>query len=75
MFRKLLSHKDQTRITVDEAYQTFFTEHRVEQDKCQPTALTVHAIEDHQASEMVTMDPNVAAFQPQRPPQQQFRYQ
>jgi hypothetical protein len=73
--RKLLSHKDQTRLTVDEAYQTLFTEHRVEQDKRQPTALTVHAIEDHQDPETVTMDPNVAAFWPQRPPQQQFRQQ
>ncbi len=73
--RKLLSHKDQTRLTVDEAYQTFFTEHRVEQDKRQPTALTVHAIEDHQDPETANMDPNVAAFRPQRPPQQQFRQQ
>jgi len=30
---KLLSHKNQTRLTVDDAYQTFFTEHRVETDK------------------------------------------
>jgi len=30
---KLLSHKDQTRLTIDNAYQTFFTEDRVEQDK------------------------------------------
>ncbi len=30
---KLSSHKDQTRLTVDDAYQTFFTEHRVKQDK------------------------------------------
>jgi hypothetical protein len=73
--RKLLLHKDQTRLTVDEAYQTFFTEHRVEQDKRQPTALTIHAIEDHQGPETTNMDPNVAAFRPQRPPQQQFRQQ
>jgi hypothetical protein len=32
-FCKLLSHKDQTRLTVSNAYQTFFTEHRVEVDK------------------------------------------
>jgi hypothetical protein len=73
--RKLLSHKDQTRLTVDEAYQTFFTEHRVEQDKRQPTAINVHAVEDQQTSETITMDPNVAAFRPQHPPQQQFRQQ
>jgi hypothetical protein len=69
---KLLSHKDQTRLTVDDAYQTFFTEHRVKQDKRQPTALNVHAIEDHQDQDTANMDPNVAAFRPQRPPQQQF---
>jgi hypothetical protein len=26
---RLLSHKDQTRLTVEDAYQTFFTDHRV----------------------------------------------
>ena len=30
---KLLSHKDQTHLTVVDAYQTFFTEHWVETDK------------------------------------------
>ncbi len=73
--RKLLLHKDQTRLTVDDAYQTFFMEHRVEQDKRQPTALNVHAIEDHQDQDTANKDPNVAAFRPQRPPQQQFRQQ
>ena len=73
--RKLLSHKDQTRLTVDEAYQTFFTEHRVEQDKRQPTAINVHAVEDQQTSEVTAADPNVAAFRQQRPPQQPFRQQ
>jgi hypothetical protein len=70
--RKLLLHKDQTRLTVDDAYQTFFMEHRVKQDKRQPTTLTVHAIEDHQDQDTANTDPNVAAFRPQRPPQQQF---
>jgi hypothetical protein len=70
--RQLLSHKDQTRLTVDEAYQMFFREHRVEQDKRQPTAINVHAVEDHQDQDTANMDPNVAAFRPQRPPQQQF---
>ncbi len=60
---------------MDEAYQTFFTEHRVEQDKRQPTAINVHAVEDQQNSEATAVDPNVAAFRPQRPPQQQFRHQ
>jgi hypothetical protein len=71
--RKLLTHKDQTRLTVDEAYQTFFTEYRVEQDKRQPTALTVHAVEEHQVHEAAHVDPNVAAFQPQCQQQQQYR--
>jgi hypothetical protein len=31
--RRLLSHKDQTLLTVDDAYQVFFTEHGVESDK------------------------------------------
>jgi len=74
--RKLLSHKDQTRLTVDDAYQTFFTEHRVEQDKRQPTALNVHAVEDNLDQESNNTDPNMAAFRPQHPPQQQqFRQQ
>jgi hypothetical protein len=72
---KLLSHKDQTRLTVDDAYQMFFTEHRLEQDKRQPMALNVHAVDDHQDQEPVSVDPNVATFRPQRPPQQQFRQQ
>jgi hypothetical protein len=70
---KLLSHKHQTRLTVDDAYQTFFTEHRVEQDKRQPTALNVHAIEDHQDQDTANIDPNGAAFRLQCPQQQQFR--
>jgi hypothetical protein len=72
--RKLLSHKDQTRLTVDYAYQTFFTEHRVEQDKRQPTAINVHAIEDNLDQEATNTDQNVAAFRPQRPQQQQQQF-
>jgi hypothetical protein len=68
---KLLSHKDQTRLTVDDAYQTFFTEHRVEQDKRQST-ISVHAVEENQDQDAPIQDPNVAAFRPQ---QQQFRSQ
>jgi len=70
--RKLLSHKDQTRLTVDDAYQTFFTEHRVEQDKRVATS-SIHAIEEASTSNVHNDDPNVAAFQPQRRQQQQFR--
>jgi hypothetical protein len=69
--RKLLSHKDQTRLTVDDAYQTFFTEHRVEQDKRQPSAINVHAVEENIDQEATNSDPNVAAFRPQCPQQQQ----
>jgi hypothetical protein len=73
--RKLLSHKDQTRLTVDDAYQTFFTEHRVEQDKRQNTTLNVHAIDENNDPEANQSDPNVAAFRPQRPQQQQQQQQ
>jgi len=31
--RRLLSHKDQTRLTVEDAYKVFFTNHRLEMDK------------------------------------------
>ncbi len=72
--RKLLSHKDQTRLTVDDAYQMFFTEHRVEQDKCQPTAINILAVEDNLDQEANNTDPNVAAFRPQHPPQQQQQF-
>jgi hypothetical protein len=73
--RKLLSHKDQTRLTVDDAYQMFFTEHRVEQDKRQPTTINIHAVKDNQDHNAATTDPNVAAFRPQQQQQQQFRPQ
>jgi hypothetical protein len=72
--RKLLSHHDQTRLTVDGAYQTFFTEHRVEQDKRQATAINVHAVEDNQGHDATYSDPNVAAFRPQWPQQQQQQF-
>jgi hypothetical protein len=69
---KLLSHKDQTHLTVDDAYQTFFMEHRVEQDKCQST-INIHAVDRNQDQDVTTPDPNVAAFRPQQ--QQQFHSQ
>jgi hypothetical protein len=73
--RKLLSQKDQTRLTVDDAYQTFFTEHRVEQDTPQTTALNIHAVEENLDMEATATDPNVAAFRPQRLQQQQQQQQ
>jgi hypothetical protein len=72
--RKLLSHKDQTRLTVDDAYQMFFTEHRVGQDKRQATAINVHAVEDSQGHDATYTGPNVAAFCLQQPQQQQQQF-
>ncbi len=45
---KVLSHKDQTCLTVDDAYQTFFTEHRVESDKKQTMVNKVNSVSDDQ---------------------------
>jgi hypothetical protein len=42
---KLLSHMDQTHLTVNDAYQTFFTKLRVENDKRQSPLNTIHAVE------------------------------
>jgi hypothetical protein len=39
--RRLLSNKDQLRLTVEEAYKVFFTDHRMEMDK---KLSTVHAV-------------------------------
>jgi len=64
-FHKLLSHKDQTHLTVGDAYQTFFTEHRVEQDKRQST-INIHLVDSNQDQDVTTPDPNVAAFRPQQ---------
>jgi hypothetical protein len=70
--RKLLSHKAQTRLTIDDTYQTFFMEHRVEQDKCQSN-INIHAVDSNQDQDAAgPQDPNVAAFRPQQK-QQQYR--
>ncbi len=37
--RRLLSHKDQTRLTVEDAYKIYFTDHRLEMDKKSPIFL------------------------------------
>ncbi len=48
----------------------------MEQDKCQPTVINVHAVEDNLDHDATNTDPNVTAFRPQRPQQQQqFRQQ
>ncbi len=68
---KLLSHKDQTRLTVNNAYQTFFTDHRVETDRKERAM--VNAV--NKEEETNSQDPDVAAFRPQpRQQQQQQRY-
>jgi hypothetical protein len=65
--RKLLSHKDQTRLTVDDAYQTFFTNHRVETDRKERAM--VNAVNEEE--ETTNQDLDVAAFRPQQCQQQQ----
>jgi len=39
--RRQLSHKDQTRLTVEDAYKIYFTDHRLEMDK---ESIPVHAV-------------------------------
>jgi len=68
---KLLSHKDQTRLTVDDAYQTFFTDHRVETDRNERAM--VNAINEEEENSTL-MDQDVAVFRPQQRQQQQQRY-
>jgi hypothetical protein len=47
--RKLLSHKDQTRLTVKDTYPMFFMDHRVETDKKEHRMNVVNVInEDEQ---------------------------
>jgi hypothetical protein len=67
--RKLLSRKDQTCLTVDDAYQTFFTDHRVKTDKKERSMINAVNNED----ETNNQDQEVAAFKPQ-PRQQQQHY-
>ena len=67
--RKLLSHKDQTRMTVDDAYDTFFTDHRVETDKKERAMVNV--INDEEDSGNASTEQDIAAFRPQQRQQQQ----
>jgi hypothetical protein len=41
--RRLLSHKDPTRLTVEEAYKVYFTDHRLKMDK---KSSSVHAVNE-----------------------------
>jgi hypothetical protein len=71
--RHLLSHKDQTRLIVVEAYKIYFTDHRLDMDM---RPVQVHTIAgDPEAAPLDHQ--NVAAFRPQqrqqnRGPQQNF---
>jgi hypothetical protein len=60
--RKLLSHKDQTRMTVDDAYDTFFTDHRVENDKKERAMVNV--IDDEQESGSASTEQDITAIRP-----------
>jgi hypothetical protein len=60
--RRLLSHKDQTRVTVEEAYKVYFTNHRLEMDK---KSSSVHAVNDESDNGQVNQQ-DVAAFRPQQ---------
>ncbi len=59
---KLLSPKDQTRLTVEDVYQMFFTDHRVEIDKKEHRMNIVN--EDK--NDNISQDQEVAAFRPQQ---------
>jgi hypothetical protein len=61
-FRRLLSHKDQSRLTVEEAYKVFFTDHRKEMDK---KLSAIHAVTD-KFENPVQQEQDVAAFKPQQ---------
>jgi hypothetical protein len=66
---KLLSHKDQTCLTVKDAYQTF-TDHRVETERKEKAM--INAINEKEDN--TTMDQDVAAFRPQQRQQQQQQH-
>jgi len=70
--QKLLSHKDQTHMTVDNAYQTFFTDHRVETDKKERAM--VNPINEEEETANSSTEQEVTAFRPQQCQQQQQRY-
>ena len=45
--RRLLSHKDQTRLTVEDAYKVYFTNHRMEMDKKSNTVVKLLVREEN----------------------------
>ncbi len=60
--RRLLSHKDQTRLTVEDAYKVYFTDHRMEMDK---KSNTVNAVNEESDSAQNDQQ-DVAAFRTQQ---------
>jgi hypothetical protein len=67
--RKLLSHEDQTRMMVNDAYKTFFADHRVETDKKERAIVNV--INEDEESGNPATEQDIAAFRPQQRQQQQ----
>ena len=65
---KLLSPKDQTRLTVEDAYQMFFSDHSVEMDKKEHRMNIVN--EDK--NDNIRQDQEVAVFRPQQRPPTMF---
>jgi hypothetical protein len=59
---RLLSHKDQSRLTVEEAYKIYFTDHRLEMDK---KSTSVHAINEESDNGQADQQ-DVAAFRLQQ---------
>jgi hypothetical protein len=60
--RRLLSHKDSSTLTVEEAYKVYFTDHRLEMDK---KSSSVHAVNE-EADNSQAEQQDVAAFRPQQ---------
>jgi hypothetical protein len=61
--RRLLSHKDQTRLTVEEAYKVFFTDHRMEMDK---KATQIHTVSVEQEFSPAQLEQDIATFKHQQ---------
>jgi hypothetical protein len=61
--RRLLSHKDQTRLAMEDAYKVFFTDHRLEMDK---KASQVHVVSEEQDFSNLEQQQDIASFRPQQ---------
>jgi hypothetical protein len=59
--RKLLSHKDQTQLTIDDIYQTFFMDHKVETDK-REAKINAVTLADTDNQDTSAPEQEVAAF-------------